>query len=313
MGLFRKQGGGGFLAGVTGAITGYSFDTKEWTSDNPKAKKKVYHTLSMGLTIRPDGAEEDVQQFLPAGFWYPEDQALSEDGRTLLTLEDGEAVDLALPVIAEDSEAGKFLASLIESGKDKGLDESAFPDNGSNFEAMLGWRVQFGKALDTDRQMAAGRKALGVKARTATDTEILEAGKQQDKKDKSKSYNRTYLVVTDVFGQAALPKAKGNGKGAVKNAAKASAAKATKSKPKTDDGEQQAVDILMAILNDAKDNTVLKSQLSGKVVAYCFDNDIDDATREQLRKAIYSDEFLEQQQGWVFDKKDRKQPVSLAG
>jgi hypothetical protein len=180
---------------------------------------------------------------------------------------------------------------------------------------MLGWRVQFGKALDKDRQIAAGKKALGVKARTATEEEILAAGKKVDKNDKSKSYNHTYLVVTDVFGQEALPKAaKGNGKAAKGIAAAAKAApKASKApKPKTDDGEQQASEILLVILKDAKDNTVLKSQLSGKVVAYCFDNDIADADRERLRKTIYNDDFLGQQQGWTFDQKDRKQPVSLA-
>lgn len=311
MSLFRKPGGGGFLNNVDLRIVGYGFESKEWESDNPKAKNSTYHTLTMRLDVLQDGADDAVQQFLRAGFFYPDTTTISDDGLTLLN-EDGE--ELERPVIDEDSEAGRFLSALIEKG---------FPESDlsfGNFEAIIGRRIRTIKEVDRDEQIRIGRarlvKKLGpAKGKAASEEDAFEAGKRQDKKDKSKSYNLDFLSVAEVYdADDWTPDSKGKkktaGKPAKEEKVPAKAGKPSK-KAAEPDLDEKAVEVLTAILSEAKNNTVLKTQLTGKIVAYAMENDMEDAERDALRKIISSDKFLATEQGWTFDAKDKKQPVTL--
>lgn len=285
MGLFRKAGGGGFLNGVNGVIVSNKFGRKEFTSDAGKS----YEKLSLELAVQQDGADEPVQQFLDAGFIY-EEQLISDDG---FTLEGAQ--------VAEGSDAGRFLQTLIESG----FPEESFPADGSNFQAMNGTRVTFGKEINRERQLAAGRKKLGkVAAAKATEEQIMEAGKTVSKKDKTKSYNQDRLIVTAVLGTAAVaPKAAA--KAAPKAKATAKAAPAT--------ADYSAADaFLISILTDAKDNIILKDSISSVIVRKALEDDMDNDARDSYRKLLSSEEFLSRQAGWTFSTSGKKHTVALA-
>lgn len=290
MGLFKKAGGS-----FAGTLTELTFDVKEW-----KDGKKPYHTISAKLVIEKDGAEGPTEQYLPAGFIYPKDgQGVSDDGTVL---EGGAQV-------AEDSEFARFVQSAI----DKGIPEADLLDdegNGTNFQALVGNRYEFGREMNKEKQLASGRKKLGVKAKTASEEEILKAGRQQDKKDKTKFYNHSFLVVSSVLGVAeeAAPATK---KTAAPKSAAAKGGKANgaaKSKKDVEADYTEADSVLTDLLADAKNNTIAKTSISSLIVRKALADDMDNDTRDNLRKLIGSDDFLKREAGWSFDGKN----ISLA-
>ena len=91
MALFKKQGGS-----FAGKLTALTFESKDWESE----KGKPYSTLTAKLVIEKDGADDSIEQYLPAGFFYPNDgQTISDDEETL---EGGAAV-------GDSSEFAKFV------------------------------------------------------------------------------------------------------------------------------------------------------------------------------------------------------------
>lgn len=291
MSLFKKQAGG-----FTGKLNSLKFESKDWKSDNGKK----YSTLTAALEIEKDGADEAIQQFLPAGFFYPKDgQSISEDGETL---EGGAAV-------GEDSE----FARLVQSAIEKGIDADTLLDsdgNGTNFSALVGYRYEFGRQINVEKQMASGRKKLGKKAAaTATDEEIMKAGRQQDKKDKTKFYNHNFLVVANVFDKAEEKPTKGKGK----TSAKADEKPAKKGKKADAEPDYDAADaLLIDLLASAKGNSINKGSLSSVIVRKALEDDMEDEERDAFRELLSSDEFLEREAGWTFDADDKKQPIALA-
>lgn len=287
MGLFKKQSGG-----FAGKLTALTFESKEWKSDTTG---KGYSTLTAKLVIEKDGADDSIEQYLPAGFFYPKDgQSISDDGETL---EGGAGV-------GENSEFARFVQSAVEKGiaEEDILDDDG---NGTNFAALVGYRYEFGREINTERQLAAGAKKLGkVKAKTATDEELMKAGRQQDKKDKSKFYNHSFLVVTDVFAKdEEAPKAKGA-------ASKGKAAPVAKSKktaePEEDEAEPDYADadaVLLDLLAEAKNNTIAQASLSSLVVRKAAADDLEPAVRDALRKTLSDDDYLSRAEGWTFDGK----------
>lgn len=293
MSLFKKQGGS-----FAGKLTSLTFESKDWDGNDGK---KGYSTITAKLEIEKDGADEAIEQYLPAGFFYPNDgQTISEDGETL---EGGAQV-------GEDSEFARFVASAVEKGAVSETDLLDEDGNGTNFSALVGNRYEFGREINKDRQMAAGKKKLGKKAATSTDDEIMKAGRQQDKKDKTKFYNHTFLVVSSVLGAAKAEKA-------VDKGTKAVSTKSTKttngSGKKSKDAEQDfdAADALLVdLLADAK-KPVKKSGLSSLVVRHALAEDMADDTRDGFRKLFGDDEYLGRENGWSFDSKSKDKMVSL--
>lgn len=293
MGMFRKAGGGGFLHGESAAIVGLKFDTTKFKNDGGK----VYHKISAELLILRDGQTEPVKQFLDAGFFYPESASISEDG-TAVESEDPR------PILSEGTEFATFVQSVVDAGFD-GLDEE-----GRDFSSLVNQRFTFEKRINTERQMAAGRKKLGKKAKDATDAEIMEAGKRKDANDPKKSYNHDMLAVT-----AALGPQESTGKG--KKAAKAAPAKGKAAKAEESDevSPKQADKVLLAILEDAKNNTVKRTQLGSLIARYALENDLKDEQRDALREAINDDDYLASavKRGVVeYDEDATGQPISLA-
>jgi hypothetical protein len=255
LGIFKKSGGG-FLNGVEGTIESYKFATKEFTS---RKTGNEYTKLSVELVVTPDGAEDSVQQFLDAGFFYPDNQAVSEDGLTLQAInDDGDVVDADSPVLREDSEFGQFVGSMIAAG---------FPEEelgvGVNFEPILGARVRFVRKVDEEATKKLGKR------------------KGKD----GKEYNRDLLLVDAVLGRAEQ-KAKGKAKAAPKTAAKG-AKKAAAA------GTDQLDAILIAVVEDSKSGSVEQKNLAGAFVRHALKNGIAQEDRKALQAQIVDAAYLE--------------------
>lgn len=278
MSLFRKAGGG-FLNGVSGLITGLKFDIKQWPA---QGKKKAYATLSAELNVRQDGATEDVKTFLGAGFAYDD---WTVDGATLASATEGF-------MIGENNEFAGFITSIIANGGDV-INEAAFSDDGRDYTPVIGLRVTFAKIADEEGQLAAGKKALGAKAASATVDELMAAGKRKDKKDAKKSYNRDFLTVSAVLGR-----------GTVTGAAKTVKAASTKTTKPAQAVAGEGVDsaaFLANIVAEAAPDAIEVGKLSTIIVKYALTNNITKDVREVHRKAILADGFIASQQGWSYD------------
>jgi hypothetical protein len=190
------KGGGGYLKGVTATILGITFDSKDWPA---KSKgKDGYSTLSAKLTFRLDGATADAFTFIPAGFFYPENQTISEDGTTLGSDRDG-------AIIGGDTEFASFINSI------DALDPSIFENgDGRNFSQVNGLRVTFDRVIDEAKTKQFGKRK----------------GKTKD--GKTAEFNRDYLVVKAVLGKVDVKAASSPAKSAA--APKAAAAKAAPAK-----------------------------------------------------------------------------------
>ena len=320
MGLFKKQGGQTFA----GSLLAVTFERTDW-NNTPAAKKagsKPYSTISAKLTIDKDGAEKPIEQFLEAGFLYPDrGQGISEDGSTL---EGGAGV-------GEGTEFALFVQSAIDQGFDEALlvDEAG---NGTNFSALAGEgnRYEFGRAINEPRQMASGAKALGIKdtkttdgngnyvgkaGKTYTKAEVMTAGKKQDKNDKSVFYNQTYIVVEAILGAAAAeaPAAKA-APAPAKTTAKTVAAKGrTNGKAVEVEVDYETADaLLIDALGNAKNGSLKKASLSSVVVKWAVENDKSNEERDAIRALFSDDAYLGRANGWKFDGDAKDKPVSLA-
>jgi hypothetical protein len=295
------------------------FEVTNWPASGAK---KAYATLSAKLTISKDGAEDPIDQFLEAGFIYPErGQAVSEDGTTL----EGKAG------VGEGTEFARFVQSAIDKGFDQNLllDESG---NGSNFSALAENRYEFGRAINEPKQLASGAKKLGVKdlkaiaadgsytgklGKSYTKAEVMEAGKKQDKNDKSIYYNQTFLVIEDLLGETVSPAPKAAGKkAAAKPAAKMTVAKGGKPNGAAKEVEpdyETADALLIDAVAAAKNKTLKKASLSSAVVKWAVENDKANEERDAIRALFADDDYLARQNGWKFDGEGKDKPVSIGG
>lgn len=325
---YRKRGSGGFLNDVNGVITGYTYEAKEWEKKNPKkGQSKTYQTLTLGLTIRPDGAEADVPQFLPCGFFYDDSAKVSEDGQSIVGVDDeGNEEELTAGVIDEGSEAEVFLTSLLEAA-DASEETVEVPDTASELSGIVGLRVTFGRVPNRERQIEVGRARLAknaktaadkLKAKSASEDEAFEAGKDVDAKDKTKSYNIGDLVVTAILGREDKKGGKKAAKAPAKTATAKPAGKVTGKAAKKDDGPDPG-QVLVAILQEAPKNSILRAQVSGRVVAWCQENGFEDAedgsenpVRKELRAKLFDEDFLNTEDGWTYTVDGKKQTIALA-
>lgn len=290
MSFIKKRGTGGFLNGESGAIVGTKLDSTTFGEG-----EDAYTKLSLEISVLRDGADEPVSQFLDAGF-LPEELTVSEDG---LSLEGDKDF-----TVFEDTDLGRFLQTAIEQG----FPEAEMDASGKSYTYLAGRRYTFAKEINKERQLAAGRKKLGAKAKSATEEEIMKAGKRQDRNDKSKFYNHDRLIVQAYLGVAegvAAPAKGGAKKGAApkKGAANKPAASAPVAPAaEASDLTEQAQSMLLTIVAN-KGNKVAKAALSGAIVTQAMADGLDSTVRDQLRTIIVSDDFLQSQAGWKFDGK----------
>lgn len=276
---FRKSGG--FLNNVDGVITGYTF-TDEFNGEpfvpgrDPKTKREKFHALYCILSVRVDGADEDVPTTLFVG--GAEDFDVSEDGLTLTSPKAGEPCSPS-----QNSAIGKFVASLVDAG----FPADNFDEDEAvvNFEPMVGTRVRFVQRKDEET--------------------TKRLGKRKDKKT-GKEYDRQDLVVDEVYevgtGEVAAPAKGAKPGGKPKPGTKPAKGGAA---PEVD-LDELTKDTLLAILGDEKNNSIAKAKLSVKVLTRLMKH----AKRQDVIKRIFEDEFLETEQGWAYNK--AKQVVTLA-
>jgi hypothetical protein len=266
--LFKKSGGG-FLNGVEGVINSLTFKTKEFVS---KKTKKEFHKLSAEILVTPDGAEEPVQQFVDAGFFYPDNMAISEDGKTLQGLDDdANVIDLEETPLRDDTEFAKLIMSLVEAG---------FPEEllgiGVNYEPVEGVRVRFKRVVDEE-----GTKQFG----------------KRKSKDGKKEYNRDFLLIDALL---AMPET-GAKKGAKKTAAPKAGTKATAAKTgakKTaapaaaESDSARADEVITGMLADAKGNVIERKSIGAAFVRYALKNGVTQDERKELQPVLVSEEYL---------------------
>lgn len=312
MSLFKKPS-----ATFSGMLDAVVFEVTNWPASGAK---KAYSTLSAKLTISKDGAEEPIDQFLEAGFIYPErGQAVSEDGATL---EGGAGV-------GEGTEFARFVQSAIDKGFDQNLllDESG---NGTSFSALAENRYEFARAINEPKQLASGAKKLGIKdlkavaadgsytgklGKTYTKAEVMEAGKRPDKNDKTKPpYNQTFLVIEDLLGEPVKAAPAKKAAAAKPAAAKTVVAKGGKPNGKAVEVEadyETADALLIDAVAAAKNKTLKKASLSSVVVKWTVENDQPDEVRDAIRALFADDSYLARQNGWKFDGEAKDKPVSI--
>jgi hypothetical protein len=220
MDRFKKRGG--FLNGVDGVLTGY-----EWTTEAPGggggAKKKKgsdFISLFCRISVRVDGADEDIQTSLFAGDGSAFE--IEDDGALLSPLSDDSA-------LFEGTNWYRLLASAIEHGFPESAIDPEVATNG-NMKAMVGGRYTFTQMVDE------AAKAKGL-VRTAKN---------------GKTYPYQYTAISAVLS---LPGKAGKGvsaKDASKPAGKASPK--GKAAPQSDDDEDlkgMAQDALVKVLKAA--------------------------------------------------------------
>lgn len=233
---FKK--GGGFLNGVDGTITGYEFTDDMITKDGRQPFKpgKVkdaqgrtkdrFHSLNCILSVRVDGAEEDVTTTLFVG--GAEDFTVEEDGHLLVPNEEGRE-------LGASAGFSKFITSLCEAG----FPESRLSETEIRFEPIIGTRCRFEQRKDEEA--------------------TKKYGKRVDKKTK-REYDRQDLVVSQVYD---LPEASGKANGKTK--AGKPAAKPGKDEGDVD-VEELATETLLGILAEQDGNKIQQSKLGMKVL-----------------------------------------------
>ncbi len=262
---FKK--GGGFLNNVDGKITGYQF-TDEFNGEafvpgKDKAGKDKFHSLNFVLSVRVDGATEDVTTTLFAGGYDNYD--VSEDGLTLTAPDGGECG------IGANTALGKFVTSwCAAAGTEDDFDDDP---NSVNFEPMIGRRIRFIQANiskeDEDKLIRAGKS-------------VKRAGKD------GKTYNRQNLQVAAVYDD--VPKT--TGKTSAKTSAKAAPSKlslvkgnSVKGKAPVESIADRAGVVLQGILGKAKDNVIARDDLSMAILKAIPKDPQRDAIREHLNNS----------------------------
>ena len=271
--LFRKATGGR-LNGVEGTITGLELTTTfpfgEGTSKFKDAGTPIYAVL----TVRPDGADEDIIEPLKAG--KEEDFTIEDDAMSLTPANEGQGIH-------PSSKFGKLLGSLVENSNGQFSEETLgftnWPENRLNFGAMVGARVKFTRVKDAELQEKFGKK--------------------KDKKS-GKEYDRDYLAVAEVFS-VVTPKGSKSGKPS-----------AGKSKAVEFDA-QDAADTVLPVIVEKAGGTLQKRQLSAKLQVTLTSKHPLYENRDAIRELILSDDYLvEASDRGVIEYDAKKQVLSVA-
>lgn len=287
---FKK--GGGFLNNVAGIIASYAFTTIFPGEKVEKRSAKGFLSLYFVLDAQVDGSEKPQQTTIFAG--NGDEFEISADGKTLTPVDDTAG-------IRQNSDLFRFLSSLVSPEKgDLGFPEDQLPDEGEpvNFEAIEGTRVEFIQVKD-DAKMAKDAK------------DYLKSGgkinKEGQKKGKDgKFYNQTYLAIGQVYELPGDKPKAGAKRSSTMPAKEAPATKGKKSAGPSID--ELAKETLLAILND-NEGEVAKSALPQKIAAKLGSKH---PQKEDIRKRVYSDEFLETEDGWTYAKSSKKQLITIS-
>jgi hypothetical protein len=249
-----KKGGGGFLHNVDALIKSVVITTDpDFENDGSQLWAKI--------TVRQDGATEDVTTNL----------RIASDSEQYVIGDDGTSLT---PVEGAGLYANEPFLVLYSSAVENGLDDPDPDDDGAfHFGHLAGARVCFVQEKDEEGMASLVKWLSTPKGKQALKAgKYNELGQKQNKKDK-KYYDSKLLKIAavyetglDVSGDDA-PKGKKatNGSGKVLSAAGRSSATTAVKKAaakEADDTAQIAQDTIVAILGDAKNNTITKKQIN---------------------------------------------------
>lgn len=254
---FKK--GGGFLNNVTGVISDYQF-TDEFNGvawkpgKNPKTGKPLFHSLYCVLSVRVDGADEDVTTTLFVG--GADDFEVSDDGHGLTPVEDGRE-------LGASSSFAIFITSLCQAG----FPDTLLPEDEINFEAIIGTRAHFIQKKDVDA--------------------TTKLGKRKDKKT-GKEYDRQNLeidTVIDLPGAAEAPAKAGKpGK----------AGKGKPAPVEDDFDVTDYTEATIKAVLEAKGGTIEKPKLGMAVLGYLMKNKkLTSDQRDEIRNWLTDDDNLD--------------------
>lgn len=266
--------GGGFLNNVDAEWSDYNFTpTPEAFANAAKRSKKK----------KNDDDDEFVSLYAELTFKVDG----SENDTDTTTVFVGNANDFEIsddgksltPVDGGSIYAGKPFAKFIESLVVAGFPESNFPEDEEpiNYEAALGTRLRLVQKTDEEATKRLGKKKS---------------------KDGKKEYDRKDVVVEKVY---ALP-------GAGKTSKSGKSSKPAGKKSKEFDLDEASAEVLIDLLKAAKDSTLQKAHLPNLLVKALKK---DNPNREDIRRRVYSDDFLETQAGWEYDASSKKQLIEL--
>lgn len=280
---FKKSGG--FLNNVQGIIANYEFTTEFPGSDGEKSGKSDFNPLYCVLTAQVDGSDDPQTTTLFVG--SADDFEIEENGHVLTPVDD--SVQLRA-----GSDFARFIGSLCEAG----FPESSLPDDGEpiNYEAIIGTRVTFVQLKDEEKMARSAKNAAKSKGK-------FNAEGQRKGKD-GKYYNQTYLAVSEVLALPGTGDAKAS-KATGKATKPAAAGKASKPAKEEVDIDAIAIETLIAVVTDA-DGKLHKSKLPVKLQQKLGAKH---PQREEVRKLVYTDEFLAREEGWNYDAK--KQTITV--
>lgn len=274
-----KPGGGGRLSNVDGTITDYAFsDQFPYESKQPRKKdKEVYPSLWFNVSVKQDGADEAIIEPVFAGDntqW-----TVSDDGHTLSPNEDSENTPRLFGAIV----------ALLGSMFDAGFAEPDYEEGGDvDLTSLLNQRFRWAQVKDEE----------GTK----------RAGKQKGKD--GKEYDRRRLEVTQYHGEA-TQEAPATKRAPVSTFAKSGKSNGAAKNAKVKD-EEELVEYtdatLIDILTAAKNNKIDKSALTGAVTRKLLGN----PKREAVRKLMFSDEYLNREEGWLYDQSSKGQTITLS-
>lgn len=228
------------------------------------------HTLNVDIQVQLDDADGPVLRTLKAAKDF-EQWEVSDDGLSVTNIED------ATRSLPQGTAWGKLLSSMVESG----LPEDEFPEDELNYGFLVGKRFRFITKVDEERTAKYGQKA----------------GRD------GKSFDRSDLLVDLYYEQAAAqPAAKTAGKTVAGKPAGKSASRTNGSGKQANAVQEKAEKLLGVILGKQKTNEIAKSKLSMAVLReYQGVFGKEDGDREAVRNLIFTDEFLNQNNGWLYD------------
>ena len=266
------RSGGGFLNNVDGTLTGGAFWTAEelWPGQT-KTREDGFIPLYYTLALRVDGAQKDITVRLFAG--GEGDWQISDDRRTLLPCREGAK-------FPRNSELGAFVTAMVELG----FPEEDLPEDVINYEAFDGYRVHFIQVPKLDAKTG--------KQRTRTPKTGAYAGK---------TFNDTFTSVGAVYEKEASVATAVPARKAAGASRKAVAASKANGKGKGPDIVAETTESLLALLAEAPEGSLLKAKLPVLLGRYCIKTGKSTEQREEMRKLIYTEEFLASGTGWIYD------------
>lgn len=267
---------GGFLNNVDGVID-ITFLVGE-TSEIKRGERKgePFTPLSLVLGFLQDGADEKITKRLMIGaaekFGDPsEDEIVSEDGARLNT-PDGQRIPAS-------SEAGMFIASLLEAGFD--VERLPEDDDYLDFSAANGTRVRLVSQTNEERTKRQGKD------------KNPKTGKEYDRKD---------ILVATIHEMPEVEDAPAPAKSGKGKTVASVAGKKTKAPSIADKGAAALKSVL-----EANDGSLSKNKAKAKVLTALGK----DEQRDEVLAWLFKDENLEGIDGVSYDRKDKAGMISL--